>query len=240
MKKISLIFIMVCLVLMAAGCTPANKFDGSEMLSEAKRLFEEMDSGRITITDNADGSAVRTFVFGYDSRDRLKYTYTAVDDNGEMFYEYHNGSELIRCTDSAGEWTVIADGTADYYSYNRKVRSSYTSASMLAFFDSCVTQSAVEQTASGSRITLGYDIKALNELGAVSPELGEITEFAETAEFNEDGCCTQLTQTGKTSIDGKETEYSYTIIIDNINSVPSVERPVPEWEKNGSGENTQN
>lgn len=233
-KRVSFCLFIIITVCFMTSCGGAQ-FDGADELKRAKKLFEEMNSARITVSDNIGGTMSQSFAFSYDAADTLIYAYSADSGDGDMYYEYHNGSEIVKTTDSAGEWTAVAEGSENYYSYSRSVRSSYTSASLLAFFDSCVSQSSVTENESGGKtIRLSYDLDALNALGLLSAEVGTLEAFEEEISLDADGSCVRLTQSGASVSDGASSDYSYTIIIEEINAAEKTVRPVPKWEISAS------
>lgn len=231
MKRIKLAAVLLTACITMCGCAGSASFDGASELRAAKTLFEEMTSGSLSVVNNLNSGEYQHFDFCYSVYGTLAYTYTANDGASDTYYEYHNGSEIVRTTENAGEWTVIGEGTPDYYSYTKSNRSSYTSAAFLAFFESAVTTAAVTALDGGNLITLSYDMDKLNALGMLSADVGALTAFTEEVELDAGGYCTRLTQTGTGELDGKATDYSYTIIIENINSVEIVECPVPLWEQ---------
>ena len=234
MKKNCLyIFIIVC-VLTFSGCSmfsaDYSNIVAYDKIETARDLYTALDSGRLTIVDNSSGAITQDFIFKYEG-DVLTYSYVVVDEN-EIYYEFHNGSEINYTTDHDTEWTALDATSEQYYVKTRTDRHPLTDRTAISInADSIVSGTVTENADGGITVTYDYDIDKLASYATALESVGTLTGFTTSVEINGEGYCTALTQTGTfIGADGNELAVDYTMTITEMNEVAKVTRPIATWE----------
>lgn len=234
MKKLCLyIFIMVCAMTLG-GCSmfgaDYSNIAAYDKIEAARDLYTALDSGRLTIVDNSSGEITQDFIFKYEE-DVLTYSYVVVDEN-EIYYEYHNGSEINYTTDHDAAWTALDATSEQYYVKTKTDKHPLTDRTAISInADSIVSGTVTEKADGGFTVTYDYDVEKLASYATVLESVGALTGFTTSLEIDGEGYCTALTQTGTfVDTDGNELAVDYTMTITEMNEVAKVTRPVALWE----------
>ena len=212
------------LVLAMTGCGFSSdsayySIEGYPEAANAKSLYAQLDSGHFYMQDNATGSITEEFTFLYRSDGNLMYSYMGSEE-GVVYYEFHNGSEINSRYADEDNWSFIQQGDEDYYVYTRTSRHPYTAEGLISVNAYAVTDSKVEETEEGLKITFYYDA---SRLAAALAEIGELDSFESSLWLNGEGYCYRLDQLAV--FDGGEQVSDYSMHIDSMNEVKSLTRP---------------
>ena len=222
LKKITAAVMSALLIISTAGCSTADP-DGYSDIRNARKLYSELYSAKLTVTDKETGMVTQELAFKYNQQDELVYSYYGTDGT-TVYYEYHNGSEYNYYSD--GEWHTLVSGDENYVSYSRSRKMSMTDEGMIFAKAESVTSSTITETAAGKTIEMVYDAAALNssmasQLGLV----GELESFKVIYTLDSDGYCTSLEQIGTAVKDGKQSKVDYLMTVEHMNDVTSIEQP---------------
>lgn len=205
-----------------AGCSLTggdySRFEGYTQVSNAQKLYAELDSGHFYMQNNATGEKTVEFTFKYREDGQLTYMYTAADDD-RAYSEYHNGSEINRKQEGQ-EWSFLAQGDEEYYSYSKENKHPYTTEGVISMNGFAVTDSTVERVEGGEKVSFKYDVGYLSGSFA---DMGTLKSFESSVWLNEEGYCRRIDQMGIFDNDGEKI-YDYSMFIDMMNEVEEVER----------------
>ena len=223
LKKITAAILSALLIITCCGCSAKADFEGYSDIKNARKLYSELYSAQLTVTDKETGTVTQELTFRYDTQDNLTYSYYGTDGN-TVYYEYHNGSEYNYRSD--GEWHTLVSGDENYVAYSRSRKMSMTDEGMIFIKPESVTSSKITETANGKTIEMEYDAAALNssmasQLGLV----GELESFRVIYTLDSDGYCTSMEQIGTAVKDGKQSKVDYLMTIEHMNDVASIEQP---------------
>lgn len=218
------VVLLFSLFVILTGCLPGNadysNIIGYPEVAEAKKLYEELDSGHFYMIDNTSGRITEEFTFKYRDDGQLTYLYKGTDGDN-VYFEYHNGSEINYKKSVADEWKFVSKGDPDYYSYSRKDKHPYTVSGVISVNAYAVTESDVQDTENGGKkVSFKYNAEYL---ASSLSELGELKSFESSVWLNKDGYCYRLDQKGIFEKDG-EFISDFSMYIDMMNEVESVER----------------
>lgn len=227
-KKIFSAFAPI-LVLMAVTMLGACSFgensykdiEGYDDVQRAKKLYTELDSGHFYMQDNSTGKVTEEFTFRYREDGNLTYIYMGTERE-TIYYEFHNGSEINYKTNSDAEWSFTEQGNEKYFVYDRENRHPYTNEGVISMNAYAVTDSKVEKSADGKKITFYYNAELLADQLA---ELGEIQSFESSVWLDGDGYCYRLDQKGVFEKDGAEEVSDFSMFIDSMNELGELKRP---------------
>lgn len=233
LKKISAsaAALLLCVGVLS-GCSEGSKFEGCDEINAAKTLYENVNSGHVKVVDNITGLITQDFTFMYDDSDVLVYSYRGTD--GEIiFYEYGNGSEINYCYAGDNEWSVITQGSEDFYNYTRTNKHAFTSQSVISLNESSIIGTKAEPTEDGGKIvTVEYDVARLNQnAGSQMDAIGSFADFKAEITLNSEGYVTVMHQWGEVVGGDSNVDLDYTTSFTELNGVSEVTRPVAEWEK---------
>ena len=123
LKKITAAILSALLIITLSGCSVKAEPEGYSDIKNARKLYSELYSAQLTVTDKETGTVTQELTFRYDTQDNLTYSYYGTDGTTE-YYEYHNGSEYNYLSD--GEWHTLVSGDENYVAYSRSRKMSMT------------------------------------------------------------------------------------------------------------------
>lgn len=225
MKKITVakrlsILLAVCFIFCGCMNNSYSKIKGYSEVSNAKKLFAELDSGHFYMQNNTTGQKTEEFTFIYNSNGNLVYSHTATDGE-DIYYEYCNGAELSYKHKNDDDWTLRTYGDEDFVVYTRKNKHPYTEGGVISVNAHAISDSVVETSGEGLKVTFTYKPSALAESLA---ELGELKSFESTLWLNNEGYCFRLDQRAVFEKDG-ESVSDYSLFIDNMNGIDEISKP---------------
>jgi len=198
-----------------------KSIEGYSDVKNAKKLYTELDSGHFYMQDNASGLVTMEFIFKYREDGKLTYFYMGSEED-TVYYEFHNGSELDHKNKGDSEWSFEAQGSENYYVYDRKNRHPYTDEGVISMNAYAVKESSVQETDAGKKITFYYNAEEFKDSLSM---LGELKSFESTIWLNDDGYCCRLDQKGVFDNEGVEEISDYSMFIDSMNEIDEVKRP---------------
>lgn len=228
LKRFVFLLFLALLPVVTAGCfgdlgesAAYKSIEGYSDVKNAKKLYTELDSGHFYMQDNASGLVTVEFTFKYRADGKLTYFYMGSDQE-QVYYEFHNGSELDHKNKGDSEWQFEAQGSENYYVYDRKNRHPYTEDGVISVNAYAVTESRLEETENGKKISFYYNPEEFREPLSM---LGELKSFESTIWLDKNGYCYRLDQKGVFENDGKEEVSDYSMFIDGMNAIDEVKRP---------------
>ena len=198
-----------------------KSIEGYAEVKAAKELYVKLDSGHMYMQDNSDGRVTEEFTFKYREDGKLTYSYMG-SDGDTVYYEFHNGSEINHKNKGDTEWQFEAQGSENYYVYDRKSRHPYTDEGVISMNAYAVKESSTEEANGGQKITFIYDPEQFKESLSM---LGELKSFESTIWLDGDGYCYRLDQKGVFDNNGAEEVSDYSMFIDTMNKVENIIRP---------------
>lgn len=213
MKKIKALIYIIIVCVSLCGCTAEANYTGKSDIERARKLHTQLDSAKITVTDNISGEVVQQITYSY-SGEVMTYMYMARDGE-QTYYEYNNGTELDFITLPEGkEWSYYPKGSEEYYGYSRTQPHYFADGERLfAVYGDAVSGCSTTDWGEGGRsFVYYYNIIDLGKYDSLSIS-GEITDFSMSYRLNGDGYCESFSN--MYTIDG--TECSYTITVDDMN-----------------------
>lgn len=198
-----------------------KSIEGYSDVKNAKKLYTDLDSGHFYMQDNSDGRVTEEFTFKYRADGRLTYSYMG-SDGDSIYYEFHNGSEINHKNKGDSDWQFEAQGSENYYVYDRKNRHPYTDEGVISMNAYAVTDSTLEEVNGGKKITFYYNPDQFKESLSM---LGELKSFECTVWLDSGGYCYRLDQKGVFDNDGTEEVSDYSMFIDGMNEIEEVVRP---------------
>lgn len=214
--------ISICLL---SGCAfgDASYADipGYAEITQAKKLYTELDSGHMYMQDNSSGEITEEFTFKYRGDGFLTYIYMGTDGE-QTRYEFHNGSEINYKNSGDTEWNFLQQGNENYCVYDKKNKHPYTNEGVISMNAYAVKNSTVEDIKGGKKISLEYDETQFAE--SLSG-LGELQSFDSVIWLNDEGYCYRLDQKGVFLNEGEQSVSDYSMFIDSMNEVGELIRP---------------
>ena len=228
MKK--LILVLVCAVLLT-GCAQKMPQD-YDRIKEAKKLYEELDSARIVMTDLNSGAEVLEFSFYLNKDDEMVFSYRGFDGGGEE-RAYSDGAQFFYKTADEEGWHIIGsdDESYLYNRYNKTYRYPYARGSIFFLDGTSVSSASTTEKSDGSfSITYVYDSEGLNNYAAGRLEnVSEFSSLTAVYELNPEGYITSFTQTGTVSDEnGVASDINMRLDVFDMNGVYEIPYPVGE------------
>lgn len=217
--------IAVLLALTAVGgCSMFGGVDYSDIegyseVANAKTLYAQLDSGHFYMQDNSTGRITEEFTFMYRSDGNLMYSYMGTEGK-DTYYEFHNGSEINFRSNDETEWSYLDQSSERYFVFNRNDPHPLTLEGVISVNAYAVTESSVEETSNGLKITFSYDP---TQLAQSLSEVGTLVSFDSTLWLNGEGYCYRLDQKGV--FNGGELVFDHSMFIDRMNEITELTRP---------------
>ncbi|MBR6873229.1 MAG: hypothetical protein IKN17_06960 [Ruminococcus sp.] len=223
MKKLTAAALaLVTALLMLTGCLGSKDVEGGELIKKAREAYKSLDSARVLMTNTATGQVEQEFVFKYDEKDILLYSYKGKSEKSE-YAQYSNGVEMF--TYQNGETTYKQKGEEGFVLYLRGATHPQADEGLILYSPSAVTEAKVTEENGVTHIEHIYDAA---QIGA-STESGKVTGFSADYYFKGDELL-YFVETTTAQEDGAEKVYSYKVEITDKNAVDKVENTVKEYE----------
>ena len=204
------------LALVSCGEVPDVK--GGELIKKARDAYASLDSARVVMTNMESGEQEQEFVFKYDEKGILTYSYVGKSEKSS-YAQFNNGLESF--TDENGKVTHLVRGDKDFAAYSKDAKHPQADKGLVIYQPASVKQAKVTEENGITHIRHDYDMEK------ISPELeeGEAEAFYADYYFKGDELL-YFTETTEADIDGSKKTYAYKIEILDKNSVTAVENPV--------------
>lgn len=201
--------------------------NGADDIKNARKLYEKLDSARLTMTDNSTGENLMDFSFYINGDNEMIFEYVS-PQSGD--HAYSDGKQFYYKTD--GEWTAITPADESYIHniYNREYRYPYARGSVFFMNADAVSEATVEEQNGGKTITYVYDCEKLNKKAV--KDLENVSEFSALTcvySINADGLITRFTEKGAvTDAEGKASDVDITLEVSEVNKIKFIEKPFDE------------
>ena len=231
-KRLSLIYIiMVCCIAALAGCSFGGNYEGKDLVDKAKRLHTELEAAHIKVEDRINGVVVQEIWYRFQG-DVMQYMYIGRDfETGEEYYEFNNGTELDTWHTGDAEWSFVAKGSEDYYSYSRAKRHYFADGALLLNdYPSAVRSAKIINEVGGiKRVLIQYDDAKISQYEQMSGVTDYSQEYWTDNIFEGNGVIIDNGQCGSLLVsyskDGRQ--YSYRISIETPDPAAPIERVEP-------------
>lgn len=207
--------------LIFSSCSVNPSVEGEDLIKRAREEYKALDSARVVMTNTDTGEVEQTFVFKYDEKDVLMYSYEGKSESSE-YAQFNNGVECFSYDN--GEYSHVQKGDKDFNLYTRDVTHPQADEGLILFAPAAVTHAEVTEEDGITHITHIYDAE---KIGAEA-ESGEVTGFS--AEYFFSGEELQyFIETTDVRENGEDKRYSYKVEITEKNSVESIENTVEKY-----------
>ncbi len=216
-RALYIIIVLAMSLVLFCGCQ-LEPVAGEELILAAREAYVALDSARVDVINDETGESEQIFIFKYDEKDMMTYSYIGVGD-GVYIAQYNNGYEQF--TEDNGLYTYAQTGDESFAAYSRDVPYPYADEGLILFYKSAVINdlSYVASNEQATEICHYYDIEKLGETDTV----GEMTGFTVKYYFDGEGNLLYLKEITDVKLaDGTEKTYSYSIYITDRNTVDSV------------------
>lgn len=225
-SRIVAVISAVLMIFSLSGCGASEPAPGEELILAAREWYSSLDSARVDVVNDATGESEQVFIFKYDEKDIMTYSYVGRSD-GIYLAQYNNGYEQF--TNDNGTVTVLDSSDLQFTAYSRDVPYPMADEGLILFYDRAIIpgESAVTEKDGVTEVYHKYDV---TKLGQYDGE-GELAGFDVTYRFAADGTLLGLTEvtTVRHDINDENSEvdiHSYTIYITECNKVERVENVV--------------
>lgn len=225
MKKLYALLMMIS-VLSLSACGQSAPVPGEELILRAREEYAALDSAHVEVVNAETGEAEQTFIFKYDEKGMMTYSYVGVGD-GIYLEQYNNGREQF--TNDNGEIIALDGSNLQFTAYSREVPYPMASEGLILFYKKAVVaeKSYVEEKDGITEVHHSYDVTKLSQYDGE----GVLAGFDVTYRFDADGAFIDMTEatTIRNDIDENNsivTFHVYTIYITERNEVARVENVV--------------
>lgn len=203
---------------MLASCGEAADVEGGELIKKAREAYASLESARVTMTNTETGECEQEFVFKYDEKGILTYSYVGKTDK-TSYAQYNNSLESY--TEENGKVTHLVKGDKDFAAYSKDSKHPQADMGLIIYQPGSVKDAKVSDENGTAHIHHEYD------LDKIAPELDEGKAVAFYADYYFKGDeLLYFTETTEAEVDGSKKTYCYKIEILDKNSVERVENPV--------------
>ena len=222
------VFAALMLIILLTGCATAEPLPGEELILAARQSYASLDSARVTVTNAETGAIEQEFVFKYDEKDIMTYSYEAESD-GVRLAQYNNGREQF--TDDNGNITMLDVTDRDFTAYSRDIKYPMADEGLILFYKAGVipeksTVSEISLMGHAGPITWVHHEYEPEKIASEYSGAGELTAFSVDYHFEQDGSLIDFSENAVITENGKTASHSYLISISDINSVKKVENVV--------------
>lgn len=221
MKRLLALSVLVT-ALSLCSCGASLPLPGEELILSAREQYASLDSARVEVVNDSTGEAEQTFIFKYDEKGVMTYSYTGTGD-GISLAQYNNGREQF--TNDNGAVTVLDSSDLNFSAYSRDVPYPMAGEGLILFYKKAVVpeKSSIEENGGITEVVHHYDV---SKLGQYDGE-GELIGFEVTYRFDSEGVLIDLKEQSDVRLDGGEIKHhSYTIYISERDEVERVENVV--------------
>lgn len=226
-SKIFAAFSAMILSLSLCGCGASAPIPGEELVLSARKWYTSLDSAKVEIVDNKTGGSEQTFIFKYDEKGVMTYSYVGKGE-GISLAQYNNGREQF--TDDNGEIELLDASDLMFTAYSRDVPYPMADEGLILFYKSGIipeksyTEEAVMLDApNGITVHHEYDV---SKIASQFSGEGELTAFSVDYTFESDGTLMYFCENTEILSEGETTRREYTIYISERNAVERVENVV--------------
>lgn len=226
-RKISAAILAAALLLLCSCGVPAEPLPGEDLIVAAREWYTSLDSAKVEIMSNKTGDTEQTFIFKYDEKGIMTYSYVGTGD-GICLEQYNNGREQF--TNDNGEISVLESSDLNFTAYSRDVPYPMADEGLILFYkagvipeESYVRTAVMLDHPNGIEVHYEYDV---TKIASQYSGEGELTAFSTDYIFEADGTLMYFRENTEILLDGETTLHEYTVYISECNSVDRVENVV--------------
>ena len=224
-KKIMVMITAVGMLLLV-GCGKKEKppIEGDEYVYAAMQDYVNLDSGKLTITDDEKDEVVSEFTFLYNGK---VCTYVLNGTFGNKDYvEYNNGKKMW-VNDGKSEKTYTYSRYSPYFKkYTRKKPNPNASTGIFFFEPDFVAEVKTIDTEEGKTILYTYDINTLGDKMGLNTEMTSLELYETEFVFDKDNKFVELIEKSRVK-NGEETIVSdFSIKVSNKNEITEIPNPL--------------
>ena len=217
-NKLACLITAVGAAIVLASCGEVPDVEGGELIKKAREAYSSLESARVIMTNTETGEQEQEFVFKYDEKGILTYSYKGKSDK-TSYAQYNNGLESF--TDENGKVTHLVRGDKDFAAYSKDAKHPQADKGLIIYQPASVSKAEADEENGVTHIHHEYD------MDKIAPELEEGKAVAFYADYYFKGEeLLYFTETTEAEVDGGKKVYSYRIEITDKNSVERVENPV--------------
>ena len=214
---------LVPLLLLCSCAFGVKDVEGGELIKKARAAYKELDSAKVLMTNTATGEVEQEFVFKYDEKDILLFSYKGKSEKSE-YAQYNNGAEMF--TYENGELTYKMKGEEGFVLYTRDTTHPQADEGLILYSPAAVTEAKVNDENGITHIQHIYDAE---KIGAQA-ESGKVTAFSADYYFKGEELL-YFVETTSVEENGEEKQYAYRVDITDKNSVGKVENTVKQYQQ---------
>ena len=221
------VFAALMLIILLTGCATAEPLPGEELILAARQSYASLDSARVTVINAETGAVEQEFVFKYDEKDIMTYSYEAESD-GVRLAQYNNGREQF--TDDNGNITMLDVTDRDFTAYSRDIKYPMADEGLILFYkagviaeQSYIGTAALLDCPNGVEVHHEYDV---SKIASQYSGEGQLTAFSADYLFESGGALVRFYENAEITNGDETVSYRYFIDISDINSVEKVENVV--------------
>ncbi len=225
--KLRFLAALAVISLTLSACAASEPLPGEELILAAREWYTSLDSAKVEISGNKTGDPEQTFIFKYDEKGIMTYSYVGESD-GVYLAQYNNGREQF--TNDNGEISMLDSSDLQFTAYSRDVPYPMADEGLILFFkagiipeESYVRESVMLDHPNGITVHYEYDVSKISSLYSGD---GEITAFSTDYFFETDGTLMYFHENTDILSDGETTRHEYTVNISERNTVDRVENVV--------------
>lgn len=220
LKKLAAVLMSVaCLLLSSCG---EPEVAGDNLINDARDAYTKLDSAKVVMTNVDTGEVDQTFIFKYDEKDVLMYSYFGKNGK-EEYAQYNNGAECYSYEN--GKYTHTVKGDKDFQKYTRKAIHPQADKGLIFFTPKYIKNASMKEKNGITHVVHIYDPEKI----AKSAKNDNITAFSVEYYFDKDGKLLYFIESNESKEDGKTKTYSYKIEITEQNSVDKIENTVEKY-----------
>lgn len=213
----------VSLILLCSCIGNVRDVEGGELIKKARQAYRALDSAKVVMTNTATGEVEQEFVFKYDEKNILLFSYKGKSEKNE-YAQYSNGMELF--TYENGTESYVQKGEKNFVLYTRDTTHPQADEGLILYSPAAVTDAKQTDENGITHIEHIYDVK---KIGAQA-ESGTVTGFSADYYFKGEELL-YFVETTKVEENGAEKTYAYKVEITEKNAVGKVENTVKQLEE---------
>ena len=217
MKKLCAILMFIALLSLTA-CGQTEPVAGEELILRARAEYAALNSAHVEVVNNETGEAEQTFIFKYDEKGMMTYSYVGVGE-GVYLAQYNNGREQF--TNDNGEITALDSSNLSFTAYSREIPYPMAGEGLILFYKKAVIDGTVKEENGVTTVTHYYDPEKIAYDGE-----GFIRGFDVSYRFDSEGNLIDMCEHTDIFVGGTTVPHIYTIYISERNEVARVENVV--------------
>lgn len=220
MKK-GLLGLISAAAMMLCSCGIQPSVEGDDLINKAREDYKSLDSAKVVMTNEDTGEVEQTFVFKYDEKDILLFSYEG-RNGSDVYAQYNNGVENF--TYEEGEYEYHQKGDEDFVAYTRDMTHPQADEGLIIFQPSAVKTAEVKTKNGVTHVSHKYDIEKLG--------VDESTKaFSADYYFDDKDTLLYFVESSTIVTDGEEKDYNYKVEITEKNTVDKVENTVEQYKQ---------